>query len=108
MEDPFDNIPVPYRAERLGRMRNLIMQIEADYEQYIDLKNRIEEGISIESEREDLHRIEAWLKRNIIAYRRLSAMSIEGVTCAGGAVTSTLSYKNSNFLPVFSRLIKEN
>jgi len=83
MEDLFDIIPVPYRAERLGRLRDLIIQIEADYKGYKHLKQRIEAGIGDNADIEELHRREAWMKRDVTAYRRLNAMSIEGVTCAG-------------------------
>lgn len=104
MEDPFDNIPVPYSAERLGRMRDIIMQIETEYERYNDLKQKIEDGINTEYESEDLHRIMAWLKRDMNAYRRLSAMSIEGVTCGGiGGVSVLSDQKNSNFLPAIRK-----
>jgi hypothetical protein len=83
MEDPFDIIPVSYRTERLGRMRELIIQIEADCKRYKDLKQKIEAGIGDNSDMEELHRREAWMKRDVTAYRRLNAMSIEGVTCGG-------------------------
>ena len=46
MEDHFDAIPVPYRTERLGRMRDLIMQIEADYKRYRFLKQMVDAGIA--------------------------------------------------------------
>jgi hypothetical protein len=45
MEDHFDAIPVQYRMERLGRMRDLIMQIEADYKRYRFLKQMVDAGI---------------------------------------------------------------
>jgi hypothetical protein len=82
MEDHFDIIPVPYRTERLGRLRDLIIQIEADYKGYKHLKQKIEAGIGNSSDMEELHRREAWMKRDMTAYRRLNAMSIEGITCA--------------------------
>jgi len=83
MEDHFDFFPVPYRTERLGRLRDLIMQIDADYKSYKNLKQRIEAGIGDNADIEELHRREAWMKRDVTVYRRLNAMSIEGVTCAG-------------------------
>ena len=83
MEDPFDAIPFPYRTERLCRMRDLIMQIEADYKRYDDLKQKVRAGIGNEPDREELNRTAAWLKRDITVYRRLNAMSIEGITCLG-------------------------
>jgi hypothetical protein len=82
MEDPFDIIPVPYKAERLGRMRDLVIQIEADYRRFVALKRKIDAGLGENSNREELLRVSVWLKINITTYRRLNAMSIEGVTCA--------------------------
>ena len=94
MEALFDTIPVPYRAERLGRMRDFILQIEADYEQYKALKWKLDIGIAAESEREDLDRTMVWLKRNIIAYRRLNAVSIEGITSVRvGAYSASFFHK---------------
>lgn len=80
MEDQFDAIPVPYRTERLGRMRDLIMQIEADYKRYESLKQMVDEGSGNKADLEELHRRETWMKRNITTFRRLNAMSIEGIT----------------------------
>ena len=93
MEDLFDTLPVPYRMERLGRMRELIMQIEADYECYEALKWKIETGIGAQSDRDDLNRIVLCLKKNIIAYRWLNALSIEGITSARIGGFSALSFK---------------
>jgi hypothetical protein len=93
MADHFDSIPVPYRTERLGRLRDLIIQIEADYKRYKHLKQKIEAGIGVNSEMEELHRREAWIKRNVNVFRRLNAMSIEGVTCAGIGGLSASSYQ---------------
>ena len=93
MEDPFDIIPVPYRTERLGRMRELIMQIDADYKRYEFLKQKVEAGVGDDSNREELQRRETWMKRDVTAYRRLNAMSIEGVTCAGIGGLSASSYQ---------------
>jgi hypothetical protein len=83
MEDQFDTIPVPYRTERLGRMRELIIQIEADCKRYEDLKQKIEAGIGDSSDIEELHRMKAWMNRDMTAYRRLNAISIEGITFVG-------------------------
>ena len=80
MEDHFDAIPVPYRTERLSRMRDLIMQIEADYRRYESLKKIADAGRGNSSDMEELHRREAWMKRNMTIFRRLNALSIEGVT----------------------------
>jgi hypothetical protein len=80
MEDHFDAIPVPYRTERLSRMRDLIMQIEADYRRYESLKQIADAGRGNSSDMEELHRREAWMKRNMTIFRRLNALSIEGVT----------------------------
>ena len=80
MEDHFDAIPVPYRTERLGRMRDLIMQIEADYKRYKFLKQRVDTGIGDNSDMEELCKREAWMKRSMTTFRRLNAMSIEGIT----------------------------
>jgi hypothetical protein len=80
MEDHFDVIPVPYRTERLGRLRDLITQIEADYRRYESLKQIADAGRGNSSDMEELHRREAWMKRSMITFRRLNAMSIEGVT----------------------------
>lgn len=79
MEDHFDAIPVPYRTERLCRMRDLIMQIEADYKRYKFLKQMADAGIGNDFDMEELHRREAWMKRSMTTYRRLNAMSIEGI-----------------------------
>ena len=80
MEDHFDAIPVPYRTERLGRMRDLIMQIEADYSRYKFLKQRVDAGIGDNSDMEELCKREAWMKRSMTTFMRLNAMSIEGIT----------------------------
>lgn len=80
MEDHFDTIPVPYRTERLGRMRDLIMQIEADYSRYKYLKQMVDAGNGDHSDMEELQRREAWMKRSMTTFRRLNAMSIEGIT----------------------------
>lgn len=80
MEDQFDAIPVPYRTERLARMRDLITEIETDYKQYQTLKQVVGAGSSNKAYLEELHRREAWMKRSIITFRRLNAMSIEGIT----------------------------
>lgn len=82
MDGEFDKIPVPYRTERLGRMQDLIVRIKADYGYYAMLKRKVEAGNRKESDIEDMRRIVAWLKRDINAYKKLSTMSIEGVTCA--------------------------
>jgi hypothetical protein len=82
MEDHFDAIPVPYRTERLGRMRDLIMQIEADYSRYKYLKQMVDAGSGDHSDMEELQRREAWMKRSMNTFRRLNAMSIEGITVA--------------------------
>ena len=83
MEDHFDKIPVQYRTERLGRLRDLITQIEADYKRHKFLKQRVDAEIGDNSDMEELHRMEVWMKRDMTAYRRLSVISIEGVSCAG-------------------------
>ena len=83
MEDQFDTIPVPYRTERLGRMRDLIMQIEADYKCYKHLKQKVGAGIGDSSDIEELHKMKAWMMRDMAAYRRLSAISIEGIMVVG-------------------------
>jgi len=93
MEDLFDTLPVPYRMERLGRMRELIMQIEADCKRYKDLKQKVKAGVGDDSDREELQRRETWMKRNVTAYMHLNSMSIEGVTCAGIGGFSTSSYQ---------------
>ena len=94
MEDHFDAIPVPYRTERLGRMRDLIMQIEADYKRYKFLKQMVDAGIGDNSDMEELHRREAWMKRSMTTFRRLNAMSIEGITFVRiGEFSSPLALK---------------
>ena len=80
MEEDFDAIPAAYRTERLGRMRDLIMQIEADYKRYKFLKQISDTGISNDFDMEELHRREAWMKRSMTTFRRLNALSIEGIT----------------------------
>ena len=80
MEDHFDAIPAPYRTERLSRMRDLIMQIEADYKRYESLKQITDAGKGLSSDMEELHRREAWMKQSMATFRHLNTMSIEGVT----------------------------
>lgn len=80
MEDHFDALPVQYRSERLGRMRDMIMQIETDYERYKFLKQRVDEGLGGNYETEELSKREAWMKQSMTTLRRLNAMSIEGIT----------------------------
>ena len=80
MEDNFDTIPVPYRTERLGRMRDLMMQIEADYSRYKYIKQMVDAGSGDHSDMEELQRREAWMKRSMTTFMRLNAMSIEGIT----------------------------
>lgn len=80
MEDHFDTIPVQYRSERLGRMQDMIMQIKADYERYKFLKQRFDEGLGDNYDAEELSKREAWMKRSMTTFRRLNAMSIEGIT----------------------------
>ena len=80
MEDHFDTIPVQYRSERLSRMREMIMQIEADYERYKFLKQRVDEGPGSNYDTEELSKREVWMKRSMTTFRRLNAMSIEGIT----------------------------
>jgi len=92
MEDQFDAIPVPYKTERLGRMRDLIMQIEADCKRYESLKQIIDAGSGNKVHFEELHRREAWMKRNMTTFRRLNAMSIEGITFARMGEFSSLSF----------------
>ena len=82
MDDEFDRIPAPYRTERLARMRDLIVRIKADYGHYAMLKKKLEADNRKEQDIEDMSRIAAWLKRDITAYKKLSTMSIEGVSCA--------------------------
>ena len=89
MEDHFDNIPVSYRTQRLGRLRDIITQIQADYERYKFLKQRVTAGSGDNSDMEDLHRMEAWMKRDMTAYRRLNAASIEGITFVRGSEFSS-------------------
>jgi len=91
MEDHFDAIPVPYRPERLGRLRDLIMQMEADYKRYEFLKQMVDTGSSDSSDIEELHRNESWIKRNMTTFRRLNAMSIEGITFVRMGEFSSLS-----------------
>jgi hypothetical protein len=91
MEDLSDTIPVPYRTERLGRMRDLIIQIEADYKRYKFLKQKVDAGIGDNYDMEELRRTEIWMKRDITAYRRLNTVSIEGITFVGvGKLSSPL------------------
>ena len=94
MEDHFNTIPVPYRTERLGRLRDLITQIEADYKRHIFLKQRVNAEIGANSDMEELHRMEVWMKRDMTAYKRLNAVSIEGITFVGiGEFSSPLCLK---------------
>ena len=81
MDDPFDTIPVPYRTERLGRARDLVMQIEADYAYQRDIMQRLEAGNANQSDIEELQKSLAWLKRDMMEYSEMNSISIEGVTC---------------------------
>lgn len=92
MEDHFDAIPVPYRTERLGRMRDLIIQIEADYKRYESLRQIADAGRGNRSDMEELLKREAWMKRNMTIFRRLNAMSIEGVMFVRSNDHSSLSW----------------
>ena len=92
MEDHFDAIPVPYRTERLNRMRDLIMQIEADYKRYESLKQIIHAGNGDKAHLDELHKREAWMKRNMASFMRLNAMSIEGITFLRIGESSSLSF----------------
>lgn len=92
MEDHFDAILVQYRTERLGRMRDLIMQIEADYKRYKFLKQIVDAGIGDNSDMAELHRREAWMKRSMTTFRRLNAISIEGITFVRIGEFSSLSF----------------
>jgi hypothetical protein len=92
MEDHFDAIPVPYRTERLGRMRDLMMQIEADYSRYKYLKQMVDAGNGNHSDMEELQRREAWMKRSMTTFRHLNAMSIEGITFVRAGQYSSPSY----------------
>jgi hypothetical protein len=92
MEDNFDSMPVPYRTERLGRMRDLIIQIEADYKRYETLKWIADAGSGNRADLEELHRREAWMKRNMTPFRYLNAMSIEGIMFARIGKFSSLSF----------------
>ena len=60
-----------------------ITKIEADYQRRKFLKQRVDEGIGDIADKEELHRMETWMKRDMIAYRRLNVMSIEGITFVG-------------------------
>lgn len=80
MGNHFDAIPVQYRTERLGRIRDLITQIEADYKRYEFLRQMADAGIGDNSDMEALYRREAWMKRSMTTLRHLNAMSIGGIT----------------------------
>ncbi|MFZ4440299.1 MAG: hypothetical protein ACOYOS_17890 [Syntrophales bacterium] len=56
------------------------MQIEADYSRYKYLKQMVDAGNGDHSDMEELQRREAWMKRSMTTFRRLNAMSIEGIT----------------------------
>ena len=81
MEELYDSVPASYRSERLGRMKDLISQMEADSDHFQALQNRISKGTGTEKEMEDFLAIAVRLRREYKAYRRLRQMSIEGVTC---------------------------
>ncbi|MGV8080996.1 MAG: hypothetical protein AB2L22_13180 [Syntrophales bacterium] len=83
MEASYDAIPVAYRVERLGRMKDLVLQMEADYAHFQELKLKMEGDGGTKPEREDFLATVVRLKREMIAYRRLREVSIEGVTYAG-------------------------
>lgn len=83
MEDHFDKIPVQYRTERLGRLRGLITQIEADYKRCNYLKQKTHLRVSDHSEIEEMLKMETWIKRDMTIYKRLNAVSIEGITFVG-------------------------
>lgn len=81
MEDFYDNIPFSLRTERICRMRDIIIQIEYDYELYEAIKTKIENGIINYSDLEEEQRVKTWLKKDFTLYGRLQSMSIEGITC---------------------------
>ena len=81
MDDPFDTIPVPYRTERLGRVRGLIIQIEADYKCCRNVMQRLKMGNEDQLDIEELQKSLVWLRRDVIEYSKMNSMSIEGVTC---------------------------
>ena len=81
MEDIFDSIPVAYRSERLDRIRDLIVQTKADFACYEALKQKIESGTGSKSDIEEMIKTASWLKRDILVYKKLNSMSIEGITC---------------------------
>lgn len=81
MEDFYDNIPFSLRTERICRMRDIIIQIEYEYELYEEIKSKIESGRINDSDLEENQKIKAWLKKDSIVYGRLHSMSIEGITC---------------------------
>lgn len=92
MEDQFDAIPVPYKTERLARMRDLVAQNEADYKRCESLKQIIQAGNGNKAHFDELHKREAWMKRNMTTFRRLNAMSIEGITFLRIGEFSSLSH----------------
>ncbi len=79
MEDHFDAIPVQYRTERLGRMRDLITQIEAEQECCRKLFLKLDTGFGDQSDIEELQKTAVWLYRNLATYKKLHSSSIEGV-----------------------------
>jgi len=56
------------------------MQIEADYKRYKFLKQMVDAGIGDNSDMEEIGKREAWMNRSMTTFRRLNAMSIEGIT----------------------------
>ena len=92
MEEEFDAIPAAYRTERLGRMRDLIMQIEADDIRYKFLKQVADAGSGNKADLDEIQRKEIWMKRNMNAFVRLNAMSIEGITFVRSSETPSAPY----------------
>lgn len=84
MEDPFNSIFFSFTMDRLGRMRDLITQIKADQECCRKLLLKLDTGLADQLDIEELQRTTAWLNRNLVIYKNLSSMSIEGVVCGKG------------------------
>lgn len=89
MEDFYNMIPFPYRTDRMGRIRDVITQIRADSERYMAIKQKIEAGFGDDSDIEELQKTKAWLQKEVLAYKRLNSMSMEGIACAVHFICNT-------------------
>ena len=66
---------------RLRYQESLIWQIEKDYAGLNRLWEKLQKGTISLSEKKELSRTIAWLRKELTTYKKLSNMGIEGLTC---------------------------